>query len=77
VSKQYPTPETSLKAVVKLLARPCLDDTGRKALLHRYVDLSRQLRVLRVSEWEVARGLVEDWHGTPDELIVTARELTK
>lgn len=74
---QYPTPENSLKAVRKLLARPCLGDIGRIALLKRYADLHRQMRVLRISQWEVAHALADDWHGTPEELIDTAKGLIK
>ena len=74
---QYPTPEMSMRAVKKLLANPCLEGEGRDAMVRRYVDLSRQLRILRVAEWETARGLVDGWHGTLDELIETARGLAK
>jgi hypothetical protein len=74
---QYPTPEMSMKVVLQLLARPCLDEKGRDALLRRYVDLSRQLRRIRVAEWETARGLIDGWHGTPDELIEAARGLSQ
>jgi len=67
----------SLRAVKKLLANPCLEGEGREAMVRRYVDLSRQLRILRVAEWETAHGLVDGWHGTLLELIDAAKELSK
>lgn len=75
--KQYPTPQMSLQAVEKLMERGALtlDRKGKEALLRRYIDLQRQTRRLRVAEWEVARALVPDWHGTPEQLIQTAKEL--
>lgn len=72
---QYPAPQTSLRAVEKLMAHPCLERQGRIALLRRYVDLHRQMRKIRVAQWETAQALVEDWHGTPQELIQAARGL--
>ena len=74
--KQYPTPEMSLKAVEKLLASITLNQRGRLALLERYVDLNRQLRKLRIAQWETARSLIPDWHGTPEELVRAAKELS-
>lgn len=73
---QYPTPEMSLKAVEKLIAHPCLEPKGYRALLRRYVDLQRQLRLLRVAEWETAQGLADGWHGTPKELIEASKGLS-
>lgn len=71
--KQYPTPEASLKAVEKLLTNITLNQRGRIALLERYVDLSRQLRKLRIAEWETARALIPEWYGTPEELVAAAK----
>jgi hypothetical protein len=65
----------SLKAVEKLISHPCLSTEGFNALLIRYVDLNRQNRILNVAQWETARALALGWHGTPAELIETAKEL--
>ena len=77
MSGEYPTFEMQERAIRSLLAHPCLDERGRVALLCRFLDVSRKQRRLRVAQWEIGYGLVDGWHGSPDDLVVAAKELSK